>query len=132
MVYESFVLQRFRLVKILDRNALSFRAPHIGARNLFFQWTRKQIPPFGRNDNQKLYAFPSLTISEKSAIVENSFNSACSSARRFARTRASSTMTITLSKNLSTGSRAVESRRRASTYPRFFRSSSTLAPFWSR
>ena len=32
------------------------------------------------------YAFPSVTISEKSAIVENSFSSARISANRFART----------------------------------------------
>jgi hypothetical protein len=31
------------------------------------------------------HAFASLTISEKSAIVENSFNNVCKSARRFAR-----------------------------------------------
>ena len=43
--------------------------------------------------------------------MENSFNSVCSSARRLARTRSSSTMTITLSKNASTGSCAVGKRQ---------------------
>ncbi len=51
--------------------------------------------------------FFSVTISEKSAIVENSFNSACRSARRLARTFSSSTITITLSKNVSTAGRMV-------------------------
>src|SRR5215470_8794609 len=52
--------------------------------------------------NCVLYCFvdslPSVTISEKSAIVENSFSSVCSNASRLARTFASSAMTITLSK----------------------------------
>lgn len=51
--------------------------------------------------------FFSVTISEKSAIVENSFSSPCNSASRFARRRSSSTITITLSKNLSTAGRIV-------------------------
>src|SRR3954468_12947116 len=48
------------------------------------------------------YCLPSVTISEKSAIVENSFNSVCSSASRLARSCSFSTITITLSKNAST------------------------------
>ena len=36
-----------------------------------------------------LDSLPSVTISEKSAMVENSFNRVCSSARRFARMRSS-------------------------------------------
>jgi len=43
-------------------------------------------------------SFPSVTISEKSAIDENSFSRVRSNASRLARTRSSSTMTITLSK----------------------------------
>ena len=45
----------------------------------------------------------SVTISLKSAMVENSSKSVCNSARRLARTCSSSTMTITLSKKRSTG-----------------------------
>ncbi len=44
-------------------------------------------------------------------MVENSFNKVCRSAKRFARMRSSSAMTMTLSKNASTGSLAVESKQ---------------------
>jgi hypothetical protein len=54
------------------------------------------------------YDFASVTISEKSAIVENSRNSVRNKARRLARNCSSSTITITLSKNASTAGRMRE------------------------
>src|SRR5689334_21589677 len=50
---------------------------------------------------------PSVTISEKSAIVENSFTNVVSNAKRFALSVSSSTMTITLSKKQSTVGRSL-------------------------
>ncbi len=50
------------------------------------------------------YAF-SVTISEKSAIVENSVRRFCNNVSRLVRTRASSAFTSTLSKNWSTAGR---------------------------
>src|ERR1035437_3867681 len=51
-------------------------------------------------------SLPSVTISEKSAIVENSFTTVCNRDRRLARRVSSSTMTMTLSKNLSIAGRS--------------------------
>ena len=61
------------------------------------------------------YTFFSVTISEKSAIVENSLNKLCNNANRFARTFSSSTITITLSKNVSTAGRMVAISAKADT-----------------
>src|ERR1700685_1796626 len=76
-------------------------------------------------DGRVSYDFASVTISEKSAIVENSFSKVRSKANRFARTRRSSTITITLSKKLSIGSRAVARSSNASKYCLPARSAST-------
>jgi hypothetical protein len=54
-----------------------------------------------------LYFF-SVTISEKSAMLENSRTSVCSNPSRWARRFSSSTITITLSKNASIAGRSCE------------------------
>jgi hypothetical protein len=80
----------------------------------YYSTGEQQIPRYARDDNSSqsvlllLGGQPdllSVTISLKSAMVENSLNKSRSSARRLARTVSSSTMTMTLSKNASTGCR---------------------------
>src|SRR5205814_8984131 len=87
---------------------------HLLAHPALTRWAI-QMPPSSRADLRMIpsYCFPSVAISEKSAIVENSLSRLRSSASRLARNCSSSTITITLSKNASTAGRRREISARA-------------------
>ena len=66
-------------------------------------------------DNKVTFHFFSVTISEKSAIVEKSRRIPANSATRLARNFSSCAMTITLSKNVSSAGRSLAISARAAT-----------------
>src|SRR5581483_2857376 len=79
-----------------------------------------------RAHSSRFQLFPSVTISEKSAMRENSPSKAPSSLSRRLRTSRSSAITMTLSKNASTTGRSREISVRACSYFLLPRSGSTV------
>src|SRR6185369_9882635 len=101
------VLSRFRLRFRLLNLVFHYCAAHVSLPLCHLYKCCSAVTLQITNFKLQISYFFSVTISEKSAIVENSFNKLCNSANRFARTFSSSTITITLSKNVSTAGRIV-------------------------